>query len=269
MLCSQNSQKINNYDRTKKSENVPQNEIIASLDQINPNELLRTCMQNLNVAVNVMDAGFGVFANELMRLGDKPSQRELETVLAGHTMADVIALDTAGVKLSGSAERALSAFINKAMTEVCKEIGSHWSTVEHRESTPLAKALQPLKTACFTAWQAGKHSNPSTKWKRVRDYGFELANPKIAAPIGEGAEGEGEGESSTTSRTRDLYERFVVEIAKLYRAGMSAENDAVIKNHAQGDKITAALESITTALQALDAPLEDEDLVAFVKSVSK
>jgi hypothetical protein len=219
--------------------------------------------------VNVMDAGFGVFANELMRLGDKPSQRELETVLAGHTMADVIALDTAGVKLSGSAERALSAFINKAMTEVCKEIGSHWSTVEHRDSTPLAKALQPLKTACFTAWNAGSHSNPSTKWKRVRGYGYELANPKIAAPIGEGAEGEGEGESGTTSRTRDLYERFVVEIAKLYRAGMSAENDAVIKNHAQGDKITAALESITTALQALDAPLEDEDLVAFVKSVSK
>jgi hypothetical protein len=39
MLGSQNSQKTNNYDRTKKSENVPQNEIIASLDQINPNEL--------------------------------------------------------------------------------------------------------------------------------------------------------------------------------------------------------------------------------------
>jgi hypothetical protein len=268
MLCSQNSQKINNYDRTKKSKNVPQNEIIASLDQTNPNELLRTCMQNLNVAVNVVD-GFGVFAQELMQLGDKPSQRELETVLAGRTMADVIALDTAGVKLSGSAERALSAFINKALAEVCAEIGAHWSTVEHRESTPLAKALQPLKAACFTAWNAGSHSNPSTKWKRVRGYGYELANPKIAAPIGEGAEGEGEGESSTTSRTRDLYERFVVEIAKLYRAGMSAENDAVIKNHAQGDKITAALESITTALQALDAPLEDEDLVAFVKSVSK
>ena len=226
-------------------------------------------MQNLNVAVNVVDAGFGVFAQELMQLGDKPSQRELETVLAGHTMADVIALDTAGVKLSGSAERALAACINMAMTEVCEEIGSHWSTVEHRDSTPLAKALRPLKTACFTAWQAGSHSNPSTKWKRVRGYGYELANPKIAAPIGEGAEGEGEGESGTTSRTRDLYERFVVEIAKLYRAGMSAENDAVIKNHAQGDKITAALESITTALQALDAPLEDEDLVAFVKSVSK
>jgi hypothetical protein len=268
MLGSQNSQKINNYDRTKKSENVPQNEIIASLDQLNPNELLRTCMQNLNVAVNVVD-GFGVFAQELMQLGDKPSQRELETVLAGRTMADVIALDTAGVKLSGSAERALSAFINKALAEVCAEIGAHWSTVEHRESTPLAKALQPLKMGCFTAWNAGNHSNPSTKWKRVRDYGYELANPKVTGDVIDAEDTETGTDTGTTSRTRDLYERFVVEIAKLYRAGMSAENDAVIKNHAQGDKITAALESITTALQALDAPLEDEDLVAFVKSVSK
>jgi hypothetical protein len=226
-------------------------------------------MSDVNVvAVNVVDAGFGVFANELMRLGDKPSQLQLETVLAGRTMADVIALDTAGVKLSGSAERALAACINMAMTEVCEEIGSHWSTVEHRDSTPLAKALRPLKTACFTAWQAGSHSNPSTKWKRVRGYGFELANPKVTGDVIAG-EGEGEGESGTTSRTRDLYERFVVEIAKLYRAGMSAENDAVIKNHAFGEEITAALESITTALQALNAPLEDEDLVAFVKSVSK
>jgi hypothetical protein len=140
--------------------------------------------------------------------------------------------------------------------------------VEHRESTPLAKALQPFKAACFTAWNAGSHSNPSTKWKRVRGYGYELANPKIAAPIGEGEEGEGEGEGAgNTSRTRDLYSRYVIELAKLYRAGMSAENDPIIKAHVHGDKITAALEAITTALQALDAPLEDEDLKAFMAAV--
>jgi hypothetical protein len=226
-------------------------------------------MQNLNVAVNVVDAGFGVFAQELMQLGDKPSQIQLERVLAGRTMADVIALDTAGVKLSGSAERALAACINMAMTEVCEEIGSHWSTVEHRESTPLAKALQPLKTACFTAWQAGSHSNPSTKWKRVRGYGFELANPKVTGDVIDAEDTETDTETGTTSRTRDLYERLVVELAKLYRALNSAENDVAIKNHAKRDHLVRALEQITNALAALGAPLEDEELVAFVKSIAK
>jgi hypothetical protein len=48
---------------------------------------------------------------------------------------------------------------------------------------------------------------------------------------------------------------------------MSAENDAVIKAHAFGEEITAALEAITTALKALNAPLEDDELKAFMASV--
>jgi hypothetical protein len=145
--------------------------------------------------------------------------------------------------------------------------GQHWKDCVHRDTSELAKALAPMKTEFFTAHKG--HSNPSTKWARIRVMGYELANPKTTAPIGEdGEEGaEGEEGAGNTSRTRDLYSRYVIELGKLYRAGMSAENDAVIKAHAFGEEITAALEAITTALQALNAPLEDEDLKAFMASV--
>ena len=59
----------------------------------------------------------------------------------------------------------------------------------------------------------------------------------------------------------------MIELAKLYRALNSAENDAVIKGHARGEELQAALLHITNALEALDAPLEDEELVAFVKTL--
>jgi hypothetical protein len=234
-------------------------------------------MENLNVinTTNTANGIFTDFARDLMALGDKPSQLALEPVLAGRTLADVIALDNAGTKLAGSAERATAAMINVLMRDhtatATDEDGVlfHWSQVEYRDKSPLAKALKPHKDACFAAWSG--HSNPSTKWARVRAYGYELDHPKVnqsdlAANGEEGEEGEGAG---TTSRTRDLYERCVVELAKLYRALNSAENDAVIKAHAEREKLTDALVEITAALSALGAPLEDDELVQFVKSVSK
>jgi hypothetical protein len=211
---------------------------------------------------------FGDFALKLIALGVKPTQIQLESVLAEKTLQDIIALDNAGVRLSGSAERALAAHINMTVpimedAEECQ----HWSQCDHRDKDALAKALAPVKAVCFAAWK--EHSNPSTKWARVRAYGWELANPKITGEISEG-EGEGEGEGATggaTSRTRDLYQRTVTELAKLYRALNSAENDAVIKAHARGEELQGALLHITNALGALNAPLEDEELVTFVKTL--
>jgi hypothetical protein len=176
-----------------------------------------------------------------------------------------VGIDHAGQKIVCSAERAIAALINFRLVDAMEAAGRHWIDCAHRDTSDLAKALQPMKAEFFTAHKG--HSNPSTKWARIRAMGYELANPKIDAPIGEdGEEGEGEG-AGNTSRTRDLYSRYVIELAKLYRAGMSAENDPIIKAHVHGDKITAALEAITTALQALDAPLEDEDLKAFMAAV--
>jgi len=217
--------------------------------------------------VTITADAFGDFARSLIALGTEPSQRQLESVLADKTLQDVIALDNAGVRLSGSAERALAARINMTLADECEDAdGKHWSQCDHRDADALAKALAPVKATCFAAWK--NHSNPSTKWARVRAYGWELSNPAPVTGdvIAEGAEGESAA-AGTTSRTRDLYQRTVTELAKLYRALNSAENDAVIKAHARGEELQGALLHITNALGALNAPLEDEDLVAYVKTL--
>jgi hypothetical protein len=220
-------------------------------------------MENLNtVTLNT-----NTLAAQIAGMAADAGQLALEAVVKNHSIAEICAVDHAGQRISGSAERAVAALINfKLADAMAAADGRHWSEVIHREVSELAKALAPVKAEFFAANKG--HSNTSTKWGRIRPMGYELANPKTVAPIGESAEGEeGEEGAGNTSRTRDLYSRYVIELAKLYRAGMSAENDAVIKAHAHGDKITAALEAITTALQALDAPLEDDDLKAFMASV--
>jgi hypothetical protein len=66
-----------------------------------------------------------------------------------------------------------------------------------------------------------------------------------------------------------LYERGVVEQGTLYRAWTSAANDQIIKDHAQSKKIQASLVYLTKALEELGAPLDDEELAAFMKQVAK
>ena len=78
----------------------------------------------------------------------------------------------------------------------------------------------------------------------------------------------GGGDTTTTSRNKDLYERSVVELGKLYRALNSADNDAVIKAHDKGKELQDALVDITNGLKSLGAPTEDEDLVKYMKAVS-
>ena len=145
--------------------------------------------------------------------------------------------------------------------------GRHWSEVVYKEVSELAKALAPIKAEFFAANKG--HSNTSTKWLRIRPMGYDLTFPKITAPIGEEGEDGAEGAEgdSTTSRTRDEYARCVIESGKLYRMLTAPDNDAKIKGHVHGDKLVVFLEHLTAGLKALDAPLEDEDLKAFMKSV--
>ena len=91
----------------------------------------------------------------------------------------------------------------------------------------------------------------------------DLIDPSIA-PTEEEAE-----KTTTTSRNKDLYERSVIELGKLYRALNSADNDAIIKGHAKSLELQAALLDITRGLKALGAPVEDEALVTFMKTVAK
>ena len=220
-------------------------------------------MDNLNtVTLNTNDT----LAAQIAALSADAGQIALEAVVKNHSIAEICAVDHVGQKISGSAERAVAALVNfKLADAMAAADGRHWSEVIHREVSDLAKGLAPIKAEFFAANKG--HSNTSTKWGRIRPMGYELSHPKITAPIGgEGGEG-GEDSDSTTSRTRDEYARCVIESGKLYRMLTAPDNDAKIKGHVQGDKLVAFLEHLTAGLKALDAPLEDEDLKAFMKSV--
>jgi len=160
----------------------------------------------------------------------------------------------------------------------------NWFEVEHRDGSDMGKTIAPAKKEVYTAW---KSSNPSVKYGRVKGYGRILAEPALMAMIAElpederaaayadndllspeeRAEGAEEETTTTTSRTRDLYERSVVELGKLYRALNATDNDAVIKAHVKGKELQDALVDVTHAFQSLGAPTEDEDLVDFMKEV--
>jgi hypothetical protein len=216
-------------------------------------------------AVNTVTATAAVaqielLANQLLNLGTKANQEDFAEVVTGRTIAELVAVDSYGSRISGSAERALAALFNTLMP-------FDWFLVEHRDNSDDAKALKPHKAATFTAWS--NHKNPSTKYARVRMYGFELRYPaqvtgEVVGEEREASEGATGGTTSTTSRTRDLYARAVVEIGKLFRALNSTENDEAIRSHHKGAELAATLEHLTSALKALGAPLEDDDLKAFM-----
>lgn len=220
-------------------------------------------MENLNT---VSTGGmYTSIAAEIVALGDKASQLQLESVVKNQSITSLCAVGIAGEKLAGSTERAIAALFNLRMREAGQLAGRHWSTVKFRETSDLAKELHPLREEFFAAHKG--HSNPSVKFKRVREYAFELDNPKVTGEVVAEGEGEGEeGEGGTTSRTRDIYTRLVVELVKLHRAGSSTDNDSIIKNHAKSAEIRSALVSVAKALKALDVPMDDEEMKDFVKS---
>ena len=210
---------------------------------------------------------------DIMDLGADATQEQLAEVVNGHELKEICAVSNLGESISGSAERAVAAALNvllppekadqySADDDYAGCIG--WFTSEHGDKDKMAKDLAPHKKEIFAAW---KHSsNVSTKYKRVRKYGAELAytelytleerekhNAELAAATGEtGETGETGGK---TSRNRDLYERIVCEGGALYRALTSTTNDDIIKKHSKSKELTGFLEHLTKALTAAGAPL--------------
>lgn len=226
-------------------------------------------MENLNtVNLNTETTLF----DQIVALGEDAGQLQLEAVVKNHSIADISNVDRIGQKISGSAERAIAALINFKMADAMEAAGGrHWSEVVYREVSDLAKALAPIMAEFFAAHKHVK--NPSSKRARIEEMAYELSHPKVKADIGEEGEGEGEGAGeegagdSATSRTRDEYARCVIEGGKLYRMLIAPDNDAKIKAHVHGDRLVAFLEHLTQGIKALGAPLEDEDLKAFMKSM--
>ena len=222
-------------------------------------------------------------ADNLAALPKDANQNQLAEAIADATLIQIAAVSNHGDRITGSAERAVAAWFNE---EFPLAIHDHnWFEVEHNDSSDKGKEIAPSKKELYTTW--GKKKS-STKYARVRGYGRELAEPILmgmiaALPEEERAEAyeanelidpatqpdEAVEETTTTSKNRDLYERSVVELGKLYRALNATDNDAVIKAHAKGQELQDALVDVTKALRTLGAPTEDEDLVKFMKAVSK
>ena len=223
----------------------------------------------------------------LMSLGADATQEQLAEVVNGRELKEICAVSNLGESISGSAERAVAAALNvllppekadqySADDDYAGCIG--WFTSEHGDKDKMAKDLAPHKKEIFAAWKYS--SNVSTKYKRVRKYGAELAYTDLytleerdqhrAELIAETSETGETGETGgKPSRNRDLYERGVVEQGTLYRAWTSATNDDIIKKHPKSERIQASLVHLTKALQELGAPLDDEELADFMKKVAK
>ena len=222
-------------------------------------------------------------ASNLAALPKDANQNQLAEAIAEATLVQIAAVSNHGDRITGSAERAVAAWFNAEFP--LSVTGHNWFEVAHRDGSDMEKTIAPAKKELYTVW---KSSNPSTKFGRVKDYGRELAEPALMAMIAElpederaaayadndllspeeQAEGAEEETTTTTSRTRDLYERSVVQLGILYRALNAADNDAIIKAHAKGKELQDALVDITKALKTLGAPVDDEALVTFMKSVS-
>ena len=238
-------------------------------------------MENQTVTIEQVVA----LADNLAALPKDANQGQLAEAIADATLIQIAAVSNHGDRITGSAERAVAAWFN-AEFGLTADAEANWFNVEHRDTSEVAKKIAAPKKEVYTVWNS---SNPSVKFSRVRDYGRILAAPAIMAMITEfttedarsaaylendlvdptlAPEEKAEG-TAPTSRTRDLYERSVVELGKLYRALNATDNDAVIKGHAKSLELQAALVDVTKALKTLGAPVDDEALVTFMKSVAK
>ena len=63
------------------------------------------------------------------------------------------------------------------------------------------------------------HSNPSVKWKQIKDHARSILAEQAKAEGGEDAEGEGEAEGSGSAKhTRTLQLRLIEDLTTLYKA---------------------------------------------------
>lgn len=218
-------------------------------------------MENLNVVTVSTESSF---ASQIASMKPDATQKTLAEVVKGMSIRDIASVDNAGQSVVKSAERALAALLNIKLADVMEVEGAHWT--QCAKNGVIAKALAPIKKEFKDTYISLGHSNPWTKFGRIKTMSYELLNPKIITPIGESGESGGTGSKGAQARTRDYYSRMVIEIGKVYRAGVNVDNDAEIKAHGKSKQIQAALVHVTDALKALEAPLDDELLKAFMDS---
>ena len=126
------------------------------------------------------------------------------------------------------------------------ELGTAWLTMAHDEKGAAGDAMRAERDALYEGLRKAGHTNPSVKWKQIKDHAREILDTKareeaIAAgftPVEEESEGSGKA-----NHARSLQLRLVEDLTTLYKACKKAK--------AKTNEQTQAMTHIVSALNAL------------------
>jgi len=129
-------------------------------------------------------------------------------------------------------------------------LGTAWIELAHDAKGAEGDAMRTERDALYAALRALPipHSNPSVKWKQIKDHARSILAEQAKAEGGEDAEGEGEAEGSGNGKhTRTLQLRLIEDLTTLFKACK--------KEKARTQAQTDAMSHISGALSALGVDL--------------
>jgi hypothetical protein len=164
----------------------------------------------------------------------------------------------------------LATILNEMVEATAKAYGSHiriaakfnelldfcWFDVEANEKSTYADRLKPHKTELYAAFRKAGHTNPSVPYKRICDYGRNLANglaPNGKTTLdGQPVNGEGEGEGDGAGPApRSAMLRNIEELTSLYKFNDKQGADLPAKVKDAQKHITAALKALGIDVAAI------------------
>jgi hypothetical protein len=128
-------------------------------------------------------------------------------------------------------------------------LGTAWIELAHDAKGAEGDAMRTERDALYAALRALPipHSNPSVKWKQIKDHARSILTEQAKAENGEDtAEGETEG-SGNGKHTRTLQLRLIEDLTTLFKACK--------KEKARTQAQTDAMAHISGALSALGVDL--------------
>jgi hypothetical protein len=92
-------------------------------------------------------------------------------------------------------------------------MGERWVTMAHDHKGAEGDAMREERDALYTALREGGHSNPSVKWKQIKDHAVDLLKIESGEPEESTESGSGKKE------TRSVQLRMVEDLTSLYKLG--------------------------------------------------
>jgi hypothetical protein len=157
----------------------------------------------------------------------------------------------------------LATILDEMVEATTKAYGSHiriaakfnllmdfcWFDVAPTEKSTYADRLKPHKAELYAAFRKAGHTNPSVPYKRICDYGRNLANglaPNGKTTLdGQPVNGEGDGEGDGAGPApRSAMLRNIEELTSLYKFNDKQGADLPAKVAAAQKHIIAALKAL-------------------------